>query len=374
MGLSVRQVTCRRDLRRFIFLPEKIHARHRNWVPPLYFDEWNHLSPARNRAFSYCETTLLLALQGGDVVGRILGIVNHRHNRYKGQRTARFACLETREDERVVNTLVGSVEDWARRQGMSRIIGPYGFTDQDPEGFLIEGFEHAPTIGTYYNFEWMPRFVERQGYAKEVDYVTYRIELPPSFPEKYHRMRERIERRGNLEVVRARTKREAKAWAGPALRLMNESYAQEGIYGFTPMDEKEMGRLLRRYLPLLDPRFLKGVKRREELAGFVIGIPDFNEGIRRARGRLLPFGFFHILRAMKKTRQLVLLLGAIRQEDRGLGVDLLLLMEMGLSAQEAGIQVVDTHHQMETNRKIRAVSEWLGGSVYKRYRVYQKAL
>jgi len=182
MGLSIRQVSCRRDLRRFIFLPEKIHARHPNWVPPLYFDEWKSFSPTKNRAFSYCETILLLALKGRDVVGRILGVVNHRHNRYKDQRTARFACLEAPEDEEVVAALLGRVEDWARTQGMNRIIGPYGFTDQDPEGFLIQGFEYPPTIGTYYNFEWMPRLVERQGYAKKVDYVTYRVEIPSPFP------------------------------------------------------------------------------------------------------------------------------------------------------------------------------------------------
>ena len=155
---------------------------------------------------------------------------------------------------------------------------------------------------------------------------------------------------------------------------MNDAYAEEGIFGFTPMDEEEMGQLLRRYLPLLDPRFLKGVKRGEDLAGFMIGIPDFTAGLRKARGRLLPFGFFHILRAMKNAKQLVLLLGAIRKEDRRLGIDMLLMMGMWMSAQKAGIRVVDTHHQMETNRKIRGGSEWLGGSVYKRYRVYQKNL
>ncbi|MEW6669854.1 MAG: hypothetical protein AB1512_31985 [Thermodesulfobacteriota bacterium] len=372
MGLSIRQVTCRSDLRRFIFLPEKLHARHPNWVPPLYLDEWNHFSPDKNRAFRYCETLFLLALQGRDVVGRILGIVNLRHNRYRDQKTARFACLEAPEDNEAVAALLGRVEDWARKQGMNRIIGPYGFTDQDPEGFLIDGFEHTPTIGTYYNFEWMPRLVEGQGYAKEVDYVTYRIEIPSPFPEKYERMYERIRRRGTLEAVNLRKRKEAKAWAGRAFRLMNECYAAEGIFGFTPMDEEEMGQLLRRYLPLLDPRFLKGVKRGGDLAGFVIGVPDFTAGLRKARGRLLPFGFFHILQAMKKAEQLVLLLGAIRKEDRWLGIDMLLMMEMGMSAQKAGFRVVDTHHQMETNRKIRGMSEWLGGSVYKRHRVYGK--
>jgi hypothetical protein len=374
VDLEIRPVSGRRALRLFIRLPERLHARHEHWVPPLYLDERQYFNPRKNPAFAHCDTLLLLAFQGGIPVGRIMGIINHRYNRLRSEATARFSRLETVEDSRVVRALLGRVEAWSRGKGMTRVVGPYGFSDQDPEGFLVEGFEHPATIATYYNFPWMPGFVEDHGYRKDVDYVTYRIRIPPEVPAIYTRLSERIRKRGAFEVVEPRSRREAAAWAGPAFRLMNDCYTREGIYGYAPMEADEIDVLLKRYLPLVDPRFLKAVRHGDELVGFVIGIPDMAEGIRRARGRLLPFGFLEILNARRKTRQLDLLLGAIKEEHRGKGGDVLMMVAMGKAAIRAGMQVIDTHHQMETNKKMRAVSELLGGEVYKRYRVYRKDL
>ncbi|RJR54616.1 MAG: hypothetical protein C4576_00555, partial [Desulfobacteraceae bacterium] len=261
MEVTVRQVTCRSDLRDFIFLPEKLHAGHPNWLPPFYKDEWTQLDPNKNRAFSYCDTVLLLAFRGSGIAGRAMGIINRRYNHHRSERSARFACLEAAEDDdSVLKPLLDYIENWAREKGMEKIIGPFGFSDQDPSGFLVEGFEFPPTISTYFNFEWMPAALERRGYEKEVDYVTYRIAVPDHFPEHYHRMFERIRRRGRLEIVRVHSKKEAEIWARPALRLMNESYDEEMIYGFSPMDDAEVESLLRRYLAVLDPRFLFGVR------------------------------------------------------------------------------------------------------------------
>lgn len=374
MKTIVREVTCPRDLRDFIYLPEKIHAHHPHWVPPIYRDERSYFNPSRNRAFARCDTLLLLALRGSEPVGRVEGIVPHHYNRFRGEQSARFACLEAYEDPEVVSSLLGKVEDWARQAGMEKIVGPYGFSDQDPSGFLVEGFEHPPTISTYYNFKWMPRMLESIGYEKEIDYVTYRIEVSPEQPENHHRMFDRILKRGNFEILKFRSRKEAVAWAKPAFRLMNEAYTEESIYGFCPMDEDEMDSLVRKYFAFLDPRFMHAVRAGGDLAGFVIGIPDFAVGIRKARGRLSPQGLFRIWRAMKAAREIVLLLGAVKKCYRGLGVELLLWMSLWDAARKAGMLLVDTHHQMETNRKIRAVSEWLSGSLYKRHRVYRKLL
>lgn len=361
-------------MRHFIHLPERLHSLHKSWVPPLYLDERHTFDPKKNRAFAYCDTILLLAFQGGVPVGRIMGIINHRYNRLRNVLTARFSRLESVEDSRVVHALLSDVENWAGERGMTTIIGPYGFSDQDPEGFLVEGFDHPATIATCYNYAWMPGFVEDHGYHKDVDYVTYKIHVPKEVPEIFTRLHERIRKWGSLDVVEPGNRGEAAAWARPAFRLMNECFTQEGIYGYAPMDDDEIDALVKRYMPLLDPRFLKGIRHGDELVGFVVGIPDMTEGIRKARGRLFPFGFLHILKARRNTRQLDLLLGAIKPEHRGKGGDVLMMVAMIMSAKKAGMRIVDTHHQMETNKKMRAVSELLGGEVYKRHRVYRKTL
>ena len=374
MEVSVREVKTRKDLKRFIYLPEKIHADHPNWVHPIYMDEWKYFNPEKNKAFSYCDSIILLAFRGEEAVGRIMGIINCRYNEYKNEKIIRFGYLETWEEEEVIRALLNYVEDWAREKGMTKIIGPYGFSDQDPEGFLIKGFENRATIATYYNFEWMPHLVEKQGYTKDVDYVVYKLDVPEEVPEFYRRILERVQRKGDFEIVEFRKRKELKSWIKPIMRLMNECYLESNIYGYTPLDENEMEDLAKRYMPVINPRFVKVIKKGNEVASFIIGIPDFTEGIQKARGRLFPFGFLKILRAAKKTKQLDLLLGAIKEKYRGRGLDVFMGVKMIFSANEAGMKIMDTHHEMEENVKVRREMEKMGGKLYKLFRVFQKNL
>jgi hypothetical protein len=374
MVVEIREVKTRRDLRSFIYLPEKIHRGQSHWVPPIYMDEWKYFDPRKNKAFGYCQTLRLLAWRGREPVGRVMGIINTRFNEYRQERVGRFGFLETGEDQEVVHGLLGRVEGWAREQGMARIVGPYGFSDQDPEGFLIEGFENRATIATYYNFAWMPRLVEAEGYTKDIDYYVYKLAVPRELPEFYLKIIERAEKRGNFKVLEFRKKRELKPWIRPILGLMNECYTGSDIYGFAPLEEKEMDDLARRYMPILDPRFIKVVVKEGEVGAFLIGLPDMTAGVQKARGHLFPFGFIHILRAAKKTKQLDLLLGAVKEKYRGMGLDVLMGAKELLSAREAGLETLDSHHEMETNVRVRAEMERMGGKIYKRFRVYQKML
>jgi GNAT superfamily N-acetyltransferase len=396
MSVSLTPVTGRRELKQFIFLPEQLHRDHALWMPPIYMDEWDYFNAKKNRAFGYCDTTMALAWQGGRLVGRIMGIINHRHNDHVQERTARFALLESTEDQEVAHALLTHVEDWARAKGMTKIIGPFGFNDQDPEGFQIEGFEHHPTIVTYYNFPYLVRLLEAEGYGKETDYVVYKIPRASTVPELMAKLAERVEGRGFREVGLT-SKRQVKRYLGPVLRLMNESY--RGIYGYSPLDDQEMRDLAKKYLMLLDVRFLKVVVKdrgakdgdakdgagkdsdvnnsdgtSSEVVGFMVAMPDLYEGIVKSKGRLFPFGFIHILRAGKRARQLDLLLAGIADKYRGKGVDMLMGREMLKSAIAAGIEYFDSHHELETNSLVRAEMERQGGQIYKRYRIFQKPL
>jgi hypothetical protein len=374
MDVLIKEVQNRKDLKEFIFLPEKIHRNHETWVPPIYVDEWKYFDPKHNRSFTHCDVIKLLATRDGQPVGRIMGIINRKYNEIRDQKIARFGYLETWEDGEVVRALLERVEDWAKEHGMTKIIGPYGFTDQDPEGFLIEGFENRATIATYCNFEWMPRMVEEQGYSKDIDYFVYKLDVPEEIPEFYKKIYERVKKKGKFEILEFKNKKKMKPWIKPVLRLMNECYTESNIYGYAPLDEKEMEELAKRYLPVLDPRFVKGVLKDGEVVAFIVGIPDMTEGIQRARGRLFPFGFLKILSAAKKTKQLDLLLGAIKEKYRGLGLDVLMGVKMIMAARQAEMERMDTHHEMEQNVKVRAEMEKMGGKVYKKFRVYQKPL
>jgi hypothetical protein len=374
MSIEIRDVASKKDLKTFLLLPEKLNADRPYWVHPVLMDDKKYFDPKKNKAFGYCDVTMLLAFQDGRPVGRVMGIINRRFNEHRGSKIARFGYLESIEDREVVKALVTKVEAWAKAKGMDRIIGPYGFSDQDPEGFIIEGFANRATIATYYNTEWMPGYVEALGYVKDADYFVYKLDVPKEMPELYKKIYERIMKRGSFRLLEFRKRKELKPWIVPIFSLMNECYMASNIYGYAPLSEKEMEDLAARYLPVVDPRFVKVVLKDNEPAAFIIAMPDMTEGIQKCRGRLFPFGFIHVLRAAKRTKQLDLMLGAIKEKYRGFGLDALMGFKTLEAAWEAGYEIMDTHHELEVNVRVRAEMERMGGVVYNKFRVYTKNL
>jgi hypothetical protein len=372
MALEIREVRTRSELREFIYLPEGVHRDSPRWIPPIYPDEWRYFNPKKNRSFSYSDTVLFLARRDGRAVGRIMGIINHRVIEKTGKKDGRFGFIETHDDREACLALLKATENWARNLGMTRIVGPMGFTDQDPEGLLIEGFDQEPSIAIFQNREYLARFIEGAGYTKEVDYFDYLVPVPDQIPPLYAKILARAERRGTYQLREFTRTRDLKPFIRPVLALMNETFSD--LYGYSPLDEAEMDGLARQYLPLLDPRFVKVVTKGPDVVSFVVAIPNFNSGLRRSRGQLWPFGVFLILRAIKKSHQLDLLLGGIRQDCRGQGLDALMGAGMMRSAIAAGLKHMDSHHELESNVQVRSEMERAGGRIFKRFRIFQKAL
>jgi len=373
MSIEVREIAGKKDLRTFIYLPEKIHKGHEGWVPPLYMDEWVFFDPLKNKAFAFCSSILALAWEGGKPVGRIMGIISHKYNNLRGEKKARFFAIECYQNIEIARALTDFISSWARENGMEKLVGPLGFSDKDPQGIKVEGFDEPVTITTNCNFPWMKEYLEELGFEKEVDMVSYKIEIPEKIPEYIERISKRVID-SNGYVLRGFTSRkEMRPWIVPIFRLVNETFIP--IYGFTPLDEKEMHELADRYIPILDPRYVKVVSTVQgELIAFAIGMPELSLGIKRARGRLLPFGWYHILRESRKTKMLTLLLGAIKEPYRGKGIDTLMGLRLLESAVKAGMKVIDSHLILETNSRMRAECERIEGVVYKRFRVFYKNL
>jgi hypothetical protein len=370
--LNIEEVNSRKKRKGFIGLPAKIYRNHPVWVAPLYSEEWKYFDPRKNKAFSSSDAVLYLAYRGKEIVGRIMGVINHRYNEYRRERNARFGFLECWDDQEVAHALLARVEAWAKAKNIEKVVGPMGFSDQDPEGYLVEGFDCPPTLATYYNHPYLIRLLENEGYNKEVDYVVYKVDLPKEIPEFYRRIYDRVARNKDYTLVEFSKKKELKAYIRPVFQLMNDCYRDN--YAFSPLTDEEIDELGKRYLPLCDPRFIKIVKKDEELVGFQVAIPNMADGFRRAKGRLFPFGIFTILRSAKKAKQLDLMLGGIKDKDRGRGVDVMLGMHTMKSAIEGGFTHVDSHHELETNYRMRAEMERIGGIIYKRFRIFQKKI
>ena len=372
MSITIKQVKTKKDLRTYIYLPEKLHKEHENWLYPIYSDEWTFYSHKKNHTYSYSKTILFLAYKDNRPVGRVMGIINNKYNDAKNQKQGRFSFLESTEDSEVVAALLKKVELWAKENGMDHIIGPFGFSDKEPQGLLIEGFEEPTIIVTNHSFAYLNAFVETQGYEKKLDLVQYKTGIPDKFPDLYNRVSDRVLKNG-YNILEFTKRKNLKPIIYPVFKLLNESYTN--IFGFAPFQDKEIFEFANRFIYLINPRLVKAVADKDKnIIGFVIAMPDISEGINRAKGRLFPFGFYHILRSGKKTKQLNLLLGAVKEEHRNHGLNMLMGIKLIESAKNEGMKLLDSHLVMEDNKRMRAEYERLGAKIYKRYRIYQKKL
>jgi hypothetical protein len=373
MSISISEVKTKRDLSRFIYFPLRLHKKNPKWVPPVYMDEWKLFNPSKNKAFSYCDTILVLAKKDNVVVGRVMGIVHRGYNELKGEKTGRFGWFDCIDDQEVAHAMLEFIREWVVARGMEKLIGPFGFSDKDPQGCLIDGYQHRAVLTTIYHPPYYRKLIENEGYVKEADLVEYLIPVPDSIPDFYQRIYDRAQKNHKVKIKEFKKKKDLKPYIVPVLKLMNETFSV--IFGSFPLNEQEMIDLAKEYLPVLDPDFVKMIiNDKDEIVAFIIGMPDLAEGLQKASGKLLPFGFYHILRAMKKADQLVLLLGGIRSDYQGIGLDALMGIKMIETATRRKFRMIDSHMELETNYKVRAEMEKMGGKVAKVFRIYQKVL
>jgi hypothetical protein len=374
MTVTIKPVTTRSDLRTFIRLPALIHEGHPQWVPPLAYLERLYFDPRKNPSLRTHETGMALAFRDGRPAGRILTGIHHGYNTLRGEKTARFTCLESSDDPEVMDALLGFAERRARERGMDRIVGPMGLSDSvpEPQGLQVEGFEHNPSLMTNCNHPYLPELLTAAGYEKEVDYVVYRVPIPEVMPDLYERIHRRVQRKGTYRILTPTRRRELRPYAPAVFRLMDESFRD--LYGYMPHEDGQQASFPTPALNIFDPRFVQLAMHDDELVGFVLALPNASPGIRRAGGRLLPLGFTHILRDANRAKQLDLLFGGIKEEHRGKGVDVLMGYRMFTEARAAGMTYMDSHLELESNTRIRREMEAMAGRVYKRYRVFGKAI
>jgi hypothetical protein len=374
MSIQVREVSGKAELRKFIYLPAQIHRNHANWVPPIYMDDWEYFNPKKNKSFSYCDTILLLAWKDKKPVGRIMGIINRPYNEQHIEKHARFSWMEAENDPDVYAALMKAMETWAGGHGMTHLVGPLGFSDKDPQGFQTAGFDEPVLISSTCSFPYMIDLTEQYGFKPKADLVTYKIYLPETLPPVYYKVAERFAKREtNLKVLEFTSRRKLKPYIHRALGLINQTFTE--IYGFYPYTEKEMDDFANRFLYLINPRFIKlMINEKQEIIALGIGMSDISKGIQKAKGHLLPFGWIPLFRESKRSKQLNLLLGAIRPDYRGRGIDSIITTKMIESARKTGKIMMDSHLILESTTKMRAEWERTGGYVNRRFRIYQKPL
>jgi len=373
MKITIEEVQSKRDLKRFISFPFELYAGSPYWVPPLRFDEMNTLRKERNPAFDSCKAAYWLALDNGNVVGRIAGIVNQKYNEIWGKKCARFGWVDFVDDRNVSEALFRTAESWAYRQGLDEMHGPMGFTDMDREGMLVEGFEELGTLATIYNYPYYPRHLEQLGYQKDADWVEYEMIPSQTIPEKVQRLATLVTERYHLTTLRPKKAKEILPYAREIFELINTTYAH--LYGFVPLSEKQIDSYVKQYFGFIRPEYVPiVVDQHGRVAAFGITMPSMSLALQKTHGKLFPFGFIALYRAMNHNDRVDLYLTAVRPDFQDKGVNAILIYEMNVLYAKRKIMRVESNPELESNTKVRAQWRFYEGRQHKRRRCYLKHL
>lgn len=345
-------------------------------IPPLYMDELTTLDPKKNPAFEFCEAQCFMAFDGNKPVGRICAMVNHRANEVWKTQSGRFGFVDFVDDEAVSRALFAAAEGWVKAKGMHSIHGPLGFTDLDQEGMLIEGFDQLGTMATIYNYPYYPVHLERLGYVRDADWVEYRITFADAIPDRIRRVAELVMKRNRLRALTyTSASRFIKDGYGQKLfELVNSAYSH--LYGFTPLTQAQIDYYLKLYVPMLKLDFLwLVVDESGELVAMGVAMPSLSKALQKAQGKLLPFGFVHLIKALKMRNPVVdMLLIAVRKDYQNKGANALIFFDGLHKLRRAGVKYAESNPELLDNTKMQ--SQWgeFEHVNHKRRRAYRKEL
>jgi len=371
--LVIKEMRGTRGLRAFINFPFILYKDTPQWVPALRMDDLNTFSSDRNPAYAFSKAKFWIAYRDGKPVGRIAGIVNQRHIEKWGQPYARFGWFDFIDDQQVSSALIQTVEDWARAQGLTALHGPLGFTDLDREGMLIEGFDEMGTLATHYNFPYYQRHLESSGFNKDTDWVEYEIAIPGQPPEKIARLAATLTQRYHLRLVKFKRKKDLLKYADAIFELLDDAYSH--LYGTTPLSREQVGFYIKQYFGFISPDFVPiVVDENNKLFAFGISLPSLSNALRQSRGRILPFGFIPLLRALRKNDRGDLYLVAIRYDYQGKGINAILMARLIEVFNSFGITIAESNPELEGNLNVRTQWKHFEHRQHKRRRVFIKHL
>ena len=376
MPVTIVKVENNRQLKRFVKFGFELYKDCPYYVPELFEDAMNTLRKDRNAAFEFCDADYFLAYKDGVLAGRIAVLVNKAANEKWGQNAARFGWIDFIDDNEVVDALFATAEQWARERGLTELQGPLGFTDLDREGMLIEGFNRLGTMATIYNYPYYPEHMNRLGFVKDADWVEYLLKVPNERWAKAERISAIVERKFGLRVVHCNSRSElAKRYGSKLFELVNECYAP--LYGFTPLTRKQIDQFIKMYLPVIDLRLISLVVDADDnLVALGVSIYSLADALRKAKGKLFPFGWWYLLKALfiKHPKRLDFLLVAVKPEYQSKGAFAMVFNDLLGNYLQMDLVDVESNPELETNTKVQSQWNDFEKEQHKRRRAFRKEL
>ena len=377
MAIEIRRVTTRAELKQFIRFNYELYKGNPYSVPDLYEDMLTTFDRNKNAAFEFCEADYFLAYKEGKLVGRVAAIIDHRANETWKKQVVRFGWIDFIDDIEVSSSLIETVVQWGRERGMQTIEGPLGFTDMDAEGMLIEGFDELSTMATIYNYPYYPVHMEQLGLTKAADWVERKIYIPEAIPEKHVRIAKIVAEKYNLRVRKLKSRKDVyeNNTAQRIFELINDAFAP--LFGYSRMTDRQIAQYVKSYMPILDLRMVSIVEDEEgNIIAAGISMPSMSRALQKAKGKIFPFGWWHLLKALKWKRDemLDLLLIGVRPDYQGKGVNALIFADLITVYNQLGFKYAESNVELEDNDKVQNQWQYFDVIQHKRRRCFCKEL
>ena len=372
--IKIKEVTTGKELEAFVHFPNQLYKGNPYYVPQIESMDRDTLTPEKNHAFEVCESKYWLAYdEKGEVVGRVAGIINRNYNEKTGEKVCRFGWIDFIDDREVSKALMDTVERYAKENGMKVMSGPMGFLEFDTAGILVEGFNQLPTAYGKYNAPYYESHIVDLGYLKDADFVEYLIKVPEVIPERYARMSQIVSVKNSLHQATLKSRADIEPYLDGVFRCLNSAYSQ--LHGFTELTQGQCEDLKKQFVANLNVDYVSIVlDTDEQVVGFGVGLPSLAKAMQKAKGNLLPFGWFHLRRALRKNDTIDLLLIAVDEKYKNKGVNAMIFHKFAEGITKNGIKYIESTRELEDNTSVQNLWRYLEHDLTKRARTYRKSL
>jgi len=354
MSIEIKKVTSLADRKAFVKFPFTLYKGNKYWVPSIIKDDIKSMDPKENPAMAYCDSVFWLAYKDGKIAGRIAAIINHKYNEKLGKKLGRFSRLEFIDDAEIFKALMDKAVAWLKEKGMIQAHGPLGFSNLDTQGMLIEGFDHLQSVASVYHMPYYKTHMDAYGFEKENDWVEFRLTLGDKARNKANRGAALIKRRYGFEVKRFDKTEELRPYVKDLFKILNDAFVN--LPYVTPFNDRMIEMYTEKYFKVINPKYVRMVTKDDKMIGFVVAVPSLSKAMQKAKGKLFPFGFVHILNAMKKPKVLDFFLTGVEPEYDNSGVAVILFAEIQDEMMSAGIDQMETTGIFEDNQAV--ISNW----------------
>ena len=374
MNITLKEVATRKELKDFVHFPNELYKDNTYYMPQIESMDRDTLDPKKNHAFEVCEGKCWLAYnENGKIVGRVAGIINHRYNEKVGEKICRFGFIDFIDNQEVSKVLMNAVKRYAKEKDMTMVSGPTGFLEFDAAGILVEGFDQIPTAYGKYNAPYYEQHLLQLGYKKEVDFVEYRILVPDVIPERYARFAEVVAEKNELHQAVLHKRSDVDPYLDGVFACMNAAYSK--LHDFSELTPGQCDDLKKQFLSNINVDFVSIVlDKTEKVVAFGVGLPSLSLAMQKAKGHLFPFGFIHILKALKKNDTIDLLLIAIDDEYQNKGINAMIFDKFAQGITKNGIKYIESTRELENNTTVRNLWGRFEHTLHKRARVYNKSI